>query len=177
MFKKSKSPEKEDEIMPSPERSDFSSAPAAKHVSTKTIIGEHITINGDIQGKEDLLIEGSLIGKIELENNQVTIGSKGRVEAKISAKNVIINGQLAGDIQASGTVKITKDAKFGGEIKARSISVEDGAYLKAAIELQRDPTKAGPTNGKIAPKPAQGTVGTYGSPPAEKSPLGPKPKQ
>ncbi len=176
MFKKTKSPEKEDEIMPTPERSDFSATPTAQSTSTKTVIGERITINGDIQGKEDLLIEGSLIGKVELENNQVTIGSKGRVEAKINAKNVIINGQLAGDIQASGTVKITKDAKFGGEIKARSISVEDGAYLKAAIELQRDPAKKGPTEAKPVPKPAPGAVGTTASQSAEKSPLGPKPK-
>jgi cytoskeletal protein CcmA (bactofilin family) len=102
----------------------------------KTIIGEHISIEGSIQGKEDLVIDGSVKGKIELEQQHVTVGSKGRVEADIHAKDVTISGQLTGNITAQGKVAITKDANFNGEIKAKGISVEDGAYLKAIIELE-----------------------------------------
>jgi cytoskeletal protein CcmA (bactofilin family) len=102
----------------------------------KTVIGEHISIEGSIQGKEDLLIEGSVKGKIELEQQRVTVGSRGKVEAEIHAKDVTISGQLTGKITAQGKVAITKDANFDGEIKAKGISVEDGAYLKAVIELE-----------------------------------------
>ena len=102
----------------------------------KTIIGEHISIEGSIQGKQDLVIEGSVKGKIELEEQHVTVGPKGQVEAEIHAKDVTISGQLTGNITAQGKVEITKDADFDGEIKAKGISVEDGAYLKAVIELE-----------------------------------------
>ncbi|MBW1777792.1 MAG: polymer-forming cytoskeletal protein [Deltaproteobacteria bacterium] len=107
----------------------------------KTIIGEQITIEGDIRGHENLVIEGAMKGKIALEKHQVTVGSKGRVEGEIHADNVTISGQLVGNIMASGKVKITKEADFSGEIKAKSISVEDGAYLKAVIELEKETKK------------------------------------
>lgn len=110
-------------------------------VEEKTIIGEQIIIDGTIRGKEDLLIEGSVKGKIEVERHHLTVGSKGQVEAEIQAANVTISGRLVGNINAAEKVKITKDADFNGEITAKSISVEDGAYLKAVIELKREPHK------------------------------------
>ena len=110
-------------------------------VEGKTIIGEQIIIDGTIRGKEDLLIEGSVKGRIEVETNHLTVGPKGQVEAEIQAANVTISGRLVGNINAAEKVKITKDADFNGEITAKSISVEDGAFLKAVIELKREPHK------------------------------------
>jgi cytoskeletal protein CcmA (bactofilin family) len=103
-----------------------------------TIIGENITIEGGIRGKENLVIEGSVKGNIELEANHLTVGAKGHVEGEIQAEGVTVQGRLTGNIKASGKVKITKEADFSGEIRARSISVEDGAMLKAVIELERE---------------------------------------
>jgi cytoskeletal protein CcmA (bactofilin family) len=107
----------------------------------KTIIGEQVSIEGNIKGKEALIIEGSVKGKIELEKHQLTVGSKGQVEADIYAADVTISGRLTGNVQVLGKVEITKGAEFNGEIRAKSISVEDGAYLKAVIELEREPQK------------------------------------
>lgn len=117
--------------------------PDSSPVSTveKTTIGEHISIEGSILGKEDLLIEGSVKGSIKLEECHLTVGSKGQVEGEMQAENVTISGRLIGNIKARGKVEITKEADFNGEIKAKSISVEDGAYLKAVIELEREPLK------------------------------------
>ncbi len=134
--------------IPREENVSYSSSPP---VDRKTIIGEHISIEGNIHGKESLIIEGAMKGKIELEKNQITVGTKGRVEAEIHADNVTISGRLTGNIQALGKVSITKGANFNGEIKARSISVEDGAYLKATIELVREPKKGAPPDAKPAP--------------------------
>jgi cytoskeletal protein CcmA (bactofilin family) len=66
------------------------------------------------------------------------VGAKGKVEAEIQAGNVTVSGRVNGNIKAIGRVRITKDADFSGEIKAQGISIEDGAYLKAVIELDRD---------------------------------------
>lgn len=102
----------------------------------KTIIGENISIEGSIQGKEDLVIEGSVKGNIELQGHRVTVGTKGQVEGEVQADNVTISGRLVGNISSLGKVEITKEADFNGEIKAKNLSVEDGAYLKAVIELE-----------------------------------------
>jgi len=107
----------------------------------KTIIGEQISIEGTIRGKGDLVIEGSVKGSIEVEAHHLTIGPKGQVESEIHAANVTISGKLNGNVTAKGKVQITKEADFNGEIKAKSISVEDGAHLKAAIELTQEPKK------------------------------------
>jgi cytoskeletal protein CcmA (bactofilin family) len=104
-----------------------------------TIIGERISIEGNIQGEGDLVIDGSVKGSIELNKYHLTVGSMGQVEANIHAENVTISGRMTGNIKAGCKVEITKDADFNGEIRAKRISVEDGAYLKAVIEMDREP--------------------------------------
>ena len=110
----------------------------AEKGKTKTIIGEDISIEGNIRGKGDLVIEGSVNGSIELEKYHLTVGSKGQVEAEIKAGEVTISGRLTGNITALDKVSLTKEADFNGEIKAKNISVQDGAYLNASIELERE---------------------------------------
>ncbi len=110
----------------------------------RTVIGQNISITGDIKGKEDLEIQGTISGSIELPANHLTVGPNGKVEAEIKADNVTISGRLSGNITARGKVLITREADFSGEIKAKSIAVEDGAYLKAVIELEREDRAAGP---------------------------------
>ena len=117
----------------------FSTSPVT--MVDRTIIGDQIYIEGAIRGEEDLLIEGSVKGTIEMKTHHLTVGSKGQVEAEVRAANITISGKLEGNIYATGRVEITKSADFNGEIKAKSISVEDGAYLKAMIELEREPTQ------------------------------------
>jgi cytoskeletal protein CcmA (bactofilin family) len=125
----------------------------------RTIIGDQIYIEGTIRGEEDLLIEGSVKGSIEMKAHHLTVGSKGQVEAEVRAANVTISGKLEGNISATGRVEITKDADFNGEIKSKSISVEDGAYLKAVIELEREPTKKtvplGKSEAKVSSEPTK----------------------
>ena len=107
----------------------------------KTVIGKQIIIEGSVQGKEDLLIEGTVKGSIELAEHHLTIGLNGDVESDIQAKSVTIKGRLTGKVNAFADVSITKEAEFNGEIYAKSISVENGAYLKAMIELERETQK------------------------------------
>jgi cytoskeletal protein CcmA (bactofilin family) len=137
---------------PPRERDDFEPILTPTPVSTggKTVIGEKIAIEGGIRGGEDLVIEGSVKGSIELEKHHLTVGPKGQVEGEIHADNVTISGRLTGNIEALGKVEITQEADFNGEIKAKRISVEDGAYLKAVIELERE---GQPKSGSVAKMP------------------------
>ena len=106
-----------------------------------TVIGEHITIEGSIRGEENLVMDGAMKGNVELKNHDFTIGPKGRFDGEIEAKNVSISGDIKGNVKTSGRVQITREADFIGEIKAQNIFVEDGAYFKGVIELQREPNR------------------------------------
>lgn len=127
-----------------------------KHESTT--IGEHIFIEGNIRGSENLVIEGSMKGNIEMDKHDFALGPKGRFEGEIQAQNVTISGQMVGNIKTQGRVEISKEADFSGDIKAKSISVGDGAYFKGTIELDRDPNRKKPLPEKASivtiPQPA-----------------------
>ena len=107
----------------------------------KTTIGERITIEGSIRGEENLAIEGAMKGNIEMGKHNFSIGPNGRVDGEIHAQNVSIDGLFKGTIKALGKVAVTKKADFNGEIKAKSFSVEDGAYFKGVVELDREAHK------------------------------------
>jgi cytoskeletal protein CcmA (bactofilin family) len=105
----------------------------------KTVIGEHIHIEGNIRGEESLLIEGSMKGNIHMPKHSVQMGATGRFEGEIHALNVSIGGRMVGKINSIEKVEITKDADFQGEIKTKTLALEDGAYFKGSIELDREP--------------------------------------
>jgi cytoskeletal protein CcmA (bactofilin family) len=125
----------------------------------KTIIGEHISIEGSISGEEDLQIEGSMKGNIELEKHNFRVGPSGRMDGEITARNVSVSGEFKGNIKSHEKVEVTREADFYGEIKAKSISVEDGAYIKGVIELDREPNRksGGVRKSGATASPATGT--------------------
>jgi cytoskeletal protein CcmA (bactofilin family) len=138
--------------------------PAA--ADSQTLIGKHISIEGTIRAQEDLVIEGTMKGKIELRDHQVTIGPSANIEADIEANSVVVGGKMVGNIKALGKVEIAKEADFNGEIKAKRIAIEDGAYIKAAIELEREDKKDRPVQQS---KPLDAVIVSADPVPADKS--------
>ena len=108
-------------------------------VNENTVIGKNISIEGNIRGSEHLVIDGSMQGNIEMEKHNFTVGSNGRVKGEIKALNLKVSGQMIGNIKTQGKVEITKEADFMGDIQAKGISIEDGAYFKGSIELAQEP--------------------------------------
>jgi len=157
MLGKSKKPESGQTV--SADRSGGAKSPTFHSRSAagveKTIIGEHISIEGSIRGEEDLQIEGSMKGNIELDKHNFRVGPSGKMDGEITARNVTVSGEFKGNIKSHEKVEVTREADFYGEIKAKSISVEDGAYIKGVIELDREPNRkpgaaAAPATGKPA---------------------------
>jgi len=132
-------PEEQKALVRKVENTQLPTPPSPDKISFSEItFGEYIVIEGTIKATEDLLIEGSIQGTIEAKSHRVTIGKKGRVVGDIFANNVSISGRCKGHIKASGIVHIARTAEYEGQLNARSLSVEDGAFLKAVIELDRD---------------------------------------
>ena len=101
----------------------------------KTVIGKDISIEGNIRGRAHMVIDGSVKGNIEMETHNFTLGPAGRVEGEIHARNISISGQMKGNIKTPGKIEITKEADFQGDILAKSIAVENGAFFKGSVEL------------------------------------------
>ena len=133
----------------------------------KTIIGEGVIIEGNISGSGNVIIDGSMKGNVELEGDSITVGSKGQVEGEIIAKDAVISGQMNGKINATGTVNIAQHADFCGEIKAKNISIDDGAFFKGKIEMDRVPRRDRETTGKQMLKPSEKQNKVYPMPVAE----------
>jgi len=98
-------------------------------------IGKSITIQGDLNGNEDLTIEGKVRGKVELPNNQLTIGQGGEVQAEIHAKAVVVQGTVSGNIISSERVEIQGTGVVNGDIQSPKLVVAEGAVINGAVEM------------------------------------------
>lgn len=94
-------------------------------------------MDGFIRCREDLHIDGSFEGTIELKEHRLSVGEKGRVAGEIRARNATISGQVEGNILSEGKIEITRHGRFVGKIEAEGIAVADGACLKAVIQMAR----------------------------------------
>ena len=110
--------------------------------STNATIGKGVRIVGQIFTKEDLNIDGDVEGSIESADNRIIVGTNGRVQAGIKAREVVILGSVQGNVEATDKVDIKKDAKLVGDIVSARISIEDGALFKGSIDIRKPEVKA-----------------------------------
>jgi len=98
-------------------------------------IGKSISIKGDLTGNEDLEIEGKVEGKVELPNNQLTIGANGTVQAEVKAKAVVIVGRVSGNVHGTERVEIQATGVVDGDVTAPRLVVAEGARLNGSIHM------------------------------------------
>ena len=103
-----------------------------------TLIGKSIVIRGELSCGEDLYIDGEVEGVIDPKGNQLTIGPNGRVKANVTASAVVVQGKLEGSIQASDRVDLKQSAIVTGDIATQRISIDDGAYFKGRVNIQKE---------------------------------------
>jgi len=105
-------------------------------------IGKAVKIDGQIYSKEDLYVDGDVEGTIELQEHRLTIGPNGKVHCNIKAREVVILGNVQGNVEASEKLEVRKDARVVGDIKTARIVIEDGAYFKGRIDtVKPEPAK------------------------------------
>ncbi len=99
-----------------------------------TVIGSSIMIDGEISGDEDLVIQGTVKGKIAVKES-LFVEASGVVEADIETQNVEIAGKVTGNILASDKVELKTDCRVVGDIKAPRILIADGASFKGNVDM------------------------------------------
>ena len=100
-------------------------------------IGKSIVINGELSGSEDLTIEGRVEGKIELRDHVLTVGSNGKIKAQVSAKAIVVLGQVQGNLTATEKVDIKDSGSVEGDIVAPRVAIADGSHFRGSIDMQK----------------------------------------
>jgi cytoskeletal protein CcmA (bactofilin family) len=101
----------------------------------QSAIGKNITIKGVITGAEALHIDGKIEGTIELAGNRVTVGHDGLVTADIRASEILVMGNVRGNLTASNSLQIQSSGSMVGDVLANRISIEDGAYVHGSVDI------------------------------------------
>lgn len=99
-----------------------------------TLIGETITVTGNVSGDEDLTIRGRLEGSISIAKTLV-VEQGGVVKAEIHARNCVISGVVVGNVSASESVEITREARMVGDIAAPRVIIADGAAFRGRVDM------------------------------------------
>ena len=100
-------------------------------------IGKSVVIKGELNGSEDLTIEGHVEGTIQLRDHVLTIGPNGRIKAQVFAKSVIVLGEVHGNVTASDKVDIRDNGSVEGDLVAPRIAIAEGAHFKGTVDMQR----------------------------------------
>ena len=100
-------------------------------------LGASLHVKGEISGNEDLHVDGSVEGLIQLEERKLTVGASAKLTADVVAREVVVYGSVKGNLRARDRIEIKKDGSVVGDLTTARIMIEDGAYFKGSIEIDR----------------------------------------
>jgi cytoskeletal protein CcmA (bactofilin family) len=125
-------------------RTSLAAGSASAEQGAGATIGKSLVVKGEISGSESLYVDGRVEGTINLPGNRVTVGRNGQVSANITAREIIVQGKLAGNVNASDRLDVRSEGSLTGDVVAQRISVEDGAFFKGKIDIRRPSEKMTP---------------------------------
>jgi cytoskeletal protein CcmA (bactofilin family) len=118
-------------------------------------IGKSVVIKGELNGSEDLTIEGHVEGKIELRDHVLTIGPNGKIKAELFAKSVVVLGEVIGNVSASEKVDIRENGSVEGDITSPRVAIAEGAHFRGSVDMaQKGKAAASPAKPQAVPQPA-----------------------
>ena len=107
-------------------------------------IGKSVVIKGDLSGSEDLYFDGEVEGSIDLGGHSLIVGPNSRIRAAVRAKDIVVQGKVDGNLTGAERVELRRSALVVGDIATRRIVVEEGAFFKGKIDIQREAAKEPP---------------------------------
>jgi cytoskeletal protein CcmA (bactofilin family) len=114
-----------------------------KPAEGSTVIGKSVVIRGELSGQEDLYIDGDVEGTVTLPESRLTIGPNAKVRADVNAREIVIFGNLTGNISSTGRVDLRQSAVVKGDILASRLSIEESAVVTGRVELKNASETAG----------------------------------
>lgn len=108
-------------------------------------LGVNLYVKGEISGSEDLCIDGTVEGLVQIDERKLTVGTTAKVTADIVAGDVVVYGKVKGNVRAKD-IEIKKDGSVTGDLTMAQIVIEDGAQFKGSIEIEKSAEKEADRN-------------------------------
>ena len=124
--------------------------------TTPARIGTSVMIRGELKGSEDLFIDGHIEGTINLSESRLTVGPNAVMAADLSARDVVVLGQVQGNIVATGRVELRAGCLVTGDVKALRLAIEDNAVFRGKVDLTQGPTTGAAKGPELDAAPAGG---------------------
>ena len=118
-----------------------------------SVLGPTLTFRGgELSVDEDLIIEGTVEGKIAHQNHHLTIGKNGRVKADVKARLITVYGTIEGNLHGDEGVQVMASARVTGNVVAPRVSIETGARFEGSITTKEAPSVAARVAAPDAPR-------------------------
>lgn len=99
-----------------------------------TVIGQGITIEGEVSSDEEIVVAGTVRGKLQVDG-PVTIEAGGLVEADVGATSVAVSGTITGNVTATERVDLLAGSRVVGDVKAAQVTIASGAVFKGNVDM------------------------------------------
>ena len=101
---------------------------------SSTVVGQTILVKGNLEGDEDLTVQGRIEGSINLSRTLI-VEPNGVVKADVTVSNAVISGVMVGNLTASDSVEIAETGRMVGDIKAPRVIIVEGALFKGNVDM------------------------------------------
>jgi len=105
-------------------------------ISSGYLLGEGLTLKGEITGDGDVRIMGRFEGSVAITGDAF-VGPKAEVDGEISATSIVVAGRVRGNLAATEGVQILSNGMLTGNFKSGSFNVADGAVVKGEVWVER----------------------------------------
>ena len=106
-----------------------------RSVTDHVLFGKSVEIKGELTGREDVLIDGRIDGKVAVIGHSLTVGPNAQIHAEVSAKSVVVIGIVIGNIQAEDRVEVAATGTVEGDISAGRVVLAEGARFKGKVDM------------------------------------------
>jgi cytoskeletal protein CcmA (bactofilin family) len=122
--------------------------------TTQSRLGPSLLVKGEISGNEDLLIDGSVEGVVRLNEKKLMIGPTANVKADLIAGQVVVRGNVRGNVWARRRIEIGNDGSMTGDLTTAQVFIEDGAWFKGSIKIEKSTEEQSDESAVSETKPA-----------------------
>ncbi len=121
-------------VQPRPPASGTPASPGST-IRTPSSLGPGLMIKGELIGSEDIKLEGKIEGAISLGGHRLNVGSTAHIHADIIAREVVVAGEVIGNVNAPDRIELKKGGSIVGDLTTNRLVIEDGAIFKGTIEI------------------------------------------
>lgn len=104
-----------------------------------TVLGAQSDVDGSLRCKGNIRLDGSFSGALEIDGN-VLVGETALISADINANHISVAGTVRGNVSGN-KVQVLRTGRIEGNISARSLAMDDGAYIDGKITMITPPAE------------------------------------